>query len=100
MGCHPHCLLPRAPNRMNFTEVRMRFHPGISLPRLVPCFAIVALTAGVATRTPAPKKMTCPPGYHAYEEDDARCIANKHPEPMWEVELRQREWMSPRSAPF
>jgi hypothetical protein len=32
--------------------------------------------------------------------DAGRCIATKHPEPMWEIELRQREWITARTAPF
>jgi hypothetical protein len=43
---------------------------------------------------------TCPPGYHAHDENPNLCVTNKHPEPYWEVVLRQREWMSARSAPF
>lgn len=46
------------------------------------------------------REMVCPPGYHHLKGDKTRCISNKHPEPMWEIELRQREWMSGRSAPF
>lgn len=41
----------------------------------------------------------CPPGYTPYA-DGRQCVAVKHPEPLFEIELRQREWLSVRSAPF
>jgi hypothetical protein len=46
------------------------------------------------------KPRTCPGGYHVSRQDPTICEANKHPEPFWEIELRQREWISGRSAPF
>jgi hypothetical protein len=52
------------------------------------------------TEVSAVREMKCPAGYHHFEDDKTVCISNKHPEPMWEIELRQREWMTSRSAPF
>lgn len=40
----------------------------------------------------------CPPGYKPY--GGSQCLAIKHPEPLLEIELRQREWLAVRSAPF
>jgi hypothetical protein len=45
-------------------------------------------------------KTKCPPGYRPWSKDPAKCISFKHPEPPFEIELRQREWIAPRSAPF
>ncbi len=44
----------------------------------------------------------CPPGYHPFREGATKglCIADKHPEPLIELELRQRQLLSVRSAPY
>jgi hypothetical protein len=65
--------------------------------RVVFCLSIstsVALLAGQSV------KPSCPPGYRPWSKDPAKCISFKHPEPPFEIELRQREWIAPRSAPF
>jgi len=63
--------------------------------------SLVALSVVLVTlRHDAASSSACPPGYHPRAGHPGQCITNKHPEPFWEVELRQREWISARSAPF
>lgn len=68
------------------------------LPRAIMCLALTSSSVLLAQQSvPRPD---CPPGYRPWSKDPAKCIARKHPEPPFEIELRQREWISPRSAPF
>lgn len=69
-----------------------------SVARAILCLAIASSSVLLAEQ-PAPKT-ECPPGYRPWSKDPAKCIARKHPEPPFEIELRQREWIAPRSAPF
>ena len=66
------------------------------LPRSVVALAIVCWSTLLAEQA----NTKCPPGYRPWSKDPAKCISFKHPEPPFEIELRQREWMAPRSAPF
>src|SRR5688572_1538451 len=47
---------------------------------------------------PAPP--TCPPGYGIDKEFPGICMSDKHPEPFFEVQWRQRQLVAMRSAPF
>lgn len=62
--------------------------------------AAFAVAFFFVAQPPGSAAATCPPGFHAHDERPDVCVTNKHPEPYWEVELRQREWISARSAPF
>ncbi|MCI0415803.1 hypothetical protein L0222_23765 [bacterium] len=45
-------------------------------------------------------EVSCPDGYVPFAERKGTCILAKHPEPLIEIELRQRQQLSPRSSPF
>src|SRR5687768_4355341 len=47
-----------------------------------------------------PTPPTCPPGYGLDDEFPGVCMLDKHPEPLFEVQWRQRQLMAMRSAPF
>src|SRR6186997_164052 len=47
-----------------------------------------------------PTSATCPPGYGMDDEFPGVCMSDKHPEPFFEVQWRQRQLMAMRSAPF
>ena len=66
----------------------------------VSSLAALALAFFFVAQPPGFAATTCPPGFHAHDDCPGVCVTNKHPEPYWEVELRQREWISARSAPF
>lgn len=61
---------------------------------------VVLLSSAALTAEQSARKPGCPPGYRPWSKDPAKCISFKHPEPPFEIELRQREWIAPRSAPF
>ena len=68
------------------------------IPRLILLLALASSSVLLAQQSAS---LQCPPGYRPWPKDPQhRCIAKKHPEPPFEIELRQREWMAPRSAPF
>lgn len=68
------------------------------MPRVILGLALVTSSLVLAdqSRTTA----ACPAGYKPWKKDPTKCVTFKHPEPPFEIELRGREWMSPRSAPF
>jgi hypothetical protein len=79
------------------------------VPRVILSLALTSSSV-VLAQQPTPKQeavvqkskeASCPPGYRPWSKDPAnKCISRKHPEPPFEIELRQREWIAPRSAPF
>ena len=58
----------------------------------------VATVAYLLLINPAPP--TGPPGFGIDKEFPGLCMSDKHPEPFFEVQWRQRQLMSMRSAPF
>jgi hypothetical protein len=60
------------------------------------CIAVV--TALVLIIRPA--SPSCPPGYGIDDEHPGICMSDKHPEPFFEVQWRQRQLTAMRSAPF
>src|SRR5688500_7037314 len=61
-------------------------------------FTLASVVAVLLLITPA--SPTCPPGFGMDKEFPGLCVADKHPEPFFEVQWRQRQLMSMRSAPF
>src|SRR5688500_540400 len=61
-------------------------------------FTLASVVAVLLLITPA--SPTCPPGFGLAKELPGLCAADKHPEPFFEVQWRQRQLMSMRSAPF
>ena len=59
---------------------------------------LASVVAVLLLTTPA--SPTCPPGFRIDKEFPGLCVADKHPEPPFEVLWRQRQLMSMRSAPF
>lgn len=82
-----------------------RFSVLASVATLVACSHAQLQNAGAIKPSVAPQPpsratlVPCPPGYKPLGEPGL-CIARKHPEPLLEIELRQREWLTVRSAPF
>lgn len=74
----------------------------MSLRRLAGTFVVTLGLSLVLLELPSSSvsAQQCPAGYRPSKDAPGRCIAIKHPEPFWEVELRQREWMTARTAPF
>lgn len=68
------------------------------LPRVILVLALS--TSSVLLAQQPGSKTGCPPGYRPWSKDASKCISFKHPEPPFEIEVRSREWMAPRSAPF
>lgn len=54
-------------------------------------------------RDPKTGQLKCPAGYKLADKEEygvEGCISLKHPEPLLEIQLRQAEWLSARTAPF
>ncbi|HYB93472.1 MAG TPA: hypothetical protein VEC39_00765 [Vicinamibacterales bacterium] len=80
---------------------------GWVLPRAIMCLALATSSVALFAQEPGKSSVLpkvgeskpCPPGYRPWSRDPSKCISFKHPEPPFEIELRQREWIAPRSAP-